>query len=494
MFSVKNVILQDLQQLAQVYCEKHLDTFWQKLDGKLGQLSVRGQSSKRKNANQQANINQLQAQFSDHFLALAQAFLQHRNDAGHLPPEARILDGKLGLYNMAIESEQRCHKQLNALNQRLSVMCQFRINSTQNPFSPVAFASALEQTITPLNWELHTRLVAFKLFNSEFLMPLAALYHDLNSKLIDYGILSNLKHEDAASERLRAKLHKAQIQFLDEHPNNDPAQSEYKALCEQSEETLAEVSSLFNQLLNSNESHTEMRNAIGRLYPSYVAIALSDDEFATSTQHPAQRILQHLQQATKVYADADTLQKPMVKSAVDALVKQLTQKHSYPRSILQDAAFRFHASLRHTERQQHWQRKQKQKGQAALKEIQRFKHNIVTIVDSKIASHEQQVPTSITLFLAHTWANYITSEFLHGNAHQSDQVPVINMIEPIIQYAAPSRANSNLDFTAIAPHIRNSLLASGSAELEVRQFLQRLMQYHKAAPALGIAHQKGLAS
>jgi hypothetical protein len=428
--------------------------------------------------------------FARNFLSLVQAFLQHRNDAGHLPPEARILDGKLGLYNMAIESEQRCHRELHALNQRLSVMCQFRVASTQNPFSPVAFASALEQTVAQFGWELHTRLVAFKLFNSEFLQPLDGFYREANSKLVDYGILSNLRQEDTASERLRANLQKAQMEFLAEHQVQD---SDALPLSSQGEETLESVNKLFNKLLSDNHGHADIRSVVGRLYPSYVAIALSDQSFLDSEDHPAQRLLKHLQQAAEIFGDADSLQRPVVKQSLDSLVERLNNRQTPDRPALEDAAFRFNNELRHTQRVQRWQRQQKQRGETALKDIKRFKNNIVSIVDHRIAHHEREVPASITLFLAHTWANYITSEFLNGNARKGDNIPALELIEPILQYAAPNAADLEADFTQIAPHIRSSLLASGSAELEVRQFLQRLMQYHKASPTYALAHQKGLA-
>lgn len=480
MFSVKTVILNDLQQLALNYCDKHLVVFAQKLEDKLG----------RKASAHGMNANRLRNDFARNFLMLVQAFLQHRNDAGHLPPEARILDGKLGLYNMAIDCEQNCHRELHAFNQRLSVMCQFRVNSAQNPFSPVAFASALEQTVAQFGWELHTRLVAFKLFNSEFLLPLDAFYRDANIKLVDYGILSNLRPEDAASERLRANLHKAQISFLSAQHAPD---SEDFALSSQGEQTLEAVNKLFNQLLSDHNDHADIRTVVGRLYPSYVAIALSDQDFLHSNTHPAQRLLQHLRQAADVFSEADSLQRPVVKQTLDSLVERLGKRQTPDQQTLEDATFRFNNELRHTQRIQRWQRQQKQRGETALKDIKRFKNNIVSIVDHRIAHHDREVPSSINLFLAHTWANYITSEFLNGNARHGESIPALELIEPILQYAAPSSAEGEADFTQIAPHIRNSLLASGSAELEVRQFLQRLMQYHKASPTYALAHQKGLA-
>jgi hypothetical protein len=232
---------------------------------------------------------------------------------------------------------------------------------------------------------------------------------------------------------------------------------------------------------------------VGRLYPSYVAIALSDQSFLDSEDHPAQRLLKHLQQAAEIFGDADSLQRPVVKQSLDSLVERLNNRQTPDRPALEDAAFRFNNELRHTQRVQRWQRQQKQRGETALKDIKRFKNNIVSIVDHRIAHHEREVPASITLFLAHTWANYITSEFLNGNARKGDNIPALELIEPILQYAAPNAADLEADFTQIAPHIRSSLLASGSAELEVRQFLQRLMQYHKASPTYALAHQKGLA-
>ncbi len=113
--------------------------------------------------------------------------------------------------------------------------------------------------------------------------------------------------------------------------------------------------------------------------------------------------------------------------------------------------------------------------------MQQLKQHVSQIIKARIKDHEQGVPKSVAVFLTGTWANYVTSQYLNAGNQSEQASQTLAMVDQILAYVAPAADTSAPEFTIIAPPIRQSLIAAGSEDLEIRHFLQELIKYHRAA-------------
>ena len=101
----------------------------------------------------------------------------------------------LQVANMVSRVKARCAQQLFALEQRLAVLNNGRkLGEDSNPFGPQAIAQAFRDALAPCPFPLRIKTILYMLFDRHVMQSLDSLYEAMNKRLVDAGILPNLKY------------------------------------------------------------------------------------------------------------------------------------------------------------------------------------------------------------------------------------------------------------------------------------------------------------
>ncbi|HEX7324865.1 MAG TPA: DUF1631 domain-containing protein [Rhodanobacteraceae bacterium] len=108
----------------------------------------------------------------------------------------RELEESLAVSSMVAKANTHYSAALLALNQRLSVLVGGRaINNAQNPLGPNALAEAFREALGELaDVNIRVRLIILKMFERYVFNALDTLYHDVNTRLVQAGVLPQLPH------------------------------------------------------------------------------------------------------------------------------------------------------------------------------------------------------------------------------------------------------------------------------------------------------------
>ncbi|MGH8215928.1 MAG: DUF1631 domain-containing protein, partial [Rhodanobacteraceae bacterium] len=107
----------------------------------------------------------------------------------------RELEESLAVSSMVAKADGRLSSALIALNQRLSVLSGGRTTTNANsPLGPNALTEAFRVALGELtDINIRVRLIILKMFERYVLNALDALYHDVNMRLVQAGILPQLR-------------------------------------------------------------------------------------------------------------------------------------------------------------------------------------------------------------------------------------------------------------------------------------------------------------
>ncbi len=105
------------------------------------------------------------------------------------------LEESLAVASMVSKADGRLSSALHALNQRLAVICGgHRIDDGNNPLGPAALAHAFRAALREMDVDIKVRLIVLKLFERYVLAGLDALYHEVNTLLMQAGVLPHLRY------------------------------------------------------------------------------------------------------------------------------------------------------------------------------------------------------------------------------------------------------------------------------------------------------------
>ena len=100
----------------------------------------------------------------------------------------------LQVINMASRVKNRCAQLLFALDHRLAMLNNGQpLNEGSNPFAPLAIAQAFRVALAPCDLPLRIKLVLYTLFDHHVMQDLDKVYTALDQRLLEAGILPNLK-------------------------------------------------------------------------------------------------------------------------------------------------------------------------------------------------------------------------------------------------------------------------------------------------------------
>lgn len=117
-------------------------------------------------------------------------------DAEHLSlVQNEDYEESLQVTNMVSRVKARCAQPLFALEQRLALLNNGqKLGEDINPFGPRAIAQAFRDALTPCPFPLRIKIILYTLFDTHVMQSLDSIYSALNQRLIDAGVLPNLKY------------------------------------------------------------------------------------------------------------------------------------------------------------------------------------------------------------------------------------------------------------------------------------------------------------
>lgn len=101
----------------------------------------------------------------------------------------------LQVTNMVSRVKSRCAQPLFALEQRLALLNNGqKLGEDINPFGPQMIAQAFRDALAPCPLPLRIKVILYTLFDTHVMHSLDSIYAALNQRLIDAGVLPNLKY------------------------------------------------------------------------------------------------------------------------------------------------------------------------------------------------------------------------------------------------------------------------------------------------------------
>ncbi|MGB4074199.1 DUF1631 domain-containing protein [Pseudomonas sp.] len=101
----------------------------------------------------------------------------------------------LQVTNMVSRVKARCAQPLFALEQRLALLNNGqKLGEDINPFGPQMIAQAFRDALAPCPFPLRIKVILYTLFDTHVMHSLDSIYAALNQRLIDAGVLPNLKY------------------------------------------------------------------------------------------------------------------------------------------------------------------------------------------------------------------------------------------------------------------------------------------------------------
>lgn len=96
--------------------------------------------------------------------------------------------------NMVSRVKSRCAPTLLALDQRLALVTGGqKLEEVDNPFGPQSIAQCFRQALAESSFNLRIKTILYMLFDQQLMQGLDDLYEMMNRRLIDAGVLPNLK-------------------------------------------------------------------------------------------------------------------------------------------------------------------------------------------------------------------------------------------------------------------------------------------------------------
>lgn len=110
----------------------------------------------------------------------------------------------LQVINMVNRVKARSAQALFALDQRLALLNNGqKLGEESNPFGPQAVARTFREALAPHPFPLRIKVILYMLFDQHVMQSLDPLYEALNKRLIEAGILPNLKYSALRKEAVQ---------------------------------------------------------------------------------------------------------------------------------------------------------------------------------------------------------------------------------------------------------------------------------------------------
>ena len=142
---------------------------------------------------------------------------RHANDQEFSLEEMSLVgDDDLGAWlavsEVAHKVEEKNKDSLACLEKRLSVVFDRNISHANNPYSPALFAESFQEGLGQLEFKESVNVACYGVLKEDLITRLSVLYGKLNSILVEYGILPNLKLRNLGGPVSSINSHEASTQ------------------------------------------------------------------------------------------------------------------------------------------------------------------------------------------------------------------------------------------------------------------------------------------
>ncbi len=176
--------------------------------------------------------------------------------------ENDALEEGLAITNIITRGENRYYRALYELNQRFAHLAGFSdLDVRDNPLAPAALANAFQDQTKPMALGVQVKLVIYKQFQREVIDSLETFYKEINSALVQGGVLVKMDKRVNRSETRPAPESRTS--------GGDPTQQAYtdsESFDEDDSQLQAEIFGTLKQLLGRRRGSVAMANT--QTYPT----------------------------------------------------------------------------------------------------------------------------------------------------------------------------------------------------------------------------------
>lgn len=105
------------------------------------------------------------------------------------------MEEDIALANMAARCVRENYQPLYELTIRVGALSERKeLDQTDHPLSPNAVAHAIGACLEPMDVDIQVKLIIYKLFDKYVMTSLGRIYKDINTLLVQHGIVPNIKH------------------------------------------------------------------------------------------------------------------------------------------------------------------------------------------------------------------------------------------------------------------------------------------------------------
>lgn len=116
------------------------------------------------------------------------------------------LEESLAIASLVSKTESRLARPLYAVNQRLSVICGgSKVYDSTNPIGPALLGQAFRIAMRSLEVDVRVKLIIYKLFDRYVMAGLDGFYDEINTELMQAGVLPQLRHESKERSNTTAR-------------------------------------------------------------------------------------------------------------------------------------------------------------------------------------------------------------------------------------------------------------------------------------------------
>lgn len=206
--------LKRLQKISADHCEDHFKTFIRTLDEKLLEFADNAKTNQEVTRLQEM-VREFRMKGKDvkrHFIThLAEGFVKFKNkkldtstgedkyrgDMLALVDNAD-LEETIAVSSVVRRADELYNESLWLLEKRFAVLNDGEpVADNNNPASPVQYCEALRRALRVLTFDAKAKIIAYKVFDKEFIQTLREVYDDLNTYLAKHDVLPNLRFNAA---------------------------------------------------------------------------------------------------------------------------------------------------------------------------------------------------------------------------------------------------------------------------------------------------------
>ncbi|TXH92917.1 MAG: DUF1631 domain-containing protein [Pseudomonas sp.] len=204
-----SALVQDCRKLVMSSLAEHLTGLFSQVDDTLFECAEKAENNqvqalffdamrelrKLRPQIERGYLQRVAQQFADFLERTTPASPAAEPDAEHMSlVQNEEYEESLQVANMVSQVKARSARALFALEQRLALLNSGqKLGEDGNPFGPQALAEAFRRALALHPLQLRIKVILYMLFDRHVMQGLDSLYDQLNQRLIDAGILPNLK-------------------------------------------------------------------------------------------------------------------------------------------------------------------------------------------------------------------------------------------------------------------------------------------------------------